>query len=151
MLNPKTKQGRKDLPKVRSGPKNKTYSPYPPRSSTVFSCNARMVWLFGSLAVYVQTLASASVVYSTSENDTLPRWTAPLNEQTLGTTHKTATNHQGMQVWGPGDKTDRDTSLGCASRPREGRVIQSRSSLHEAHASHHRSIVARMGTRIGSQ
>ena len=81
MLNPKTKQGRNDLPKVRSGSKNKTYLPYPPRSSTVFSCNARMVWLFGSLAVFVQTLASASVVYSTSENDTVPRWTAPLNEQ----------------------------------------------------------------------
>ena len=55
-----------------------------------------------------------------------------------------------MQVWGPGDKTERDTNLGCASRPREGKVIQSQQILREAHALHRHSIVARMGTSIGS-
>jgi hypothetical protein len=62
MLNHKTKQGTNGLPEVRSRPRYKTYLSYPPRSSTVFSCSARIVRLFGSFAVFVQTLASASVV-----------------------------------------------------------------------------------------
>ena len=69
------------MPEYRSGPKNKAYLPYPPRSSTVFSCNASIVWLFGSFAVFVQTLASASVVYSKVENDGEAKGTAPLNEK----------------------------------------------------------------------
>jgi hypothetical protein len=117
----------------------------------VFSCNASIVRLLGSFAVFVQTLASASVVYCKEENDGVAKGTASLNEQRRSTTHKTTTDHQGMQVWGLGDKIDRDTSLGCASRPRGGRMRQSQNSLHEAHGLHHRSIVARMGTSIGSQ
>ena len=81
MLNLITKQGTKDLPEYRFRPKYKTYLPYPPRSSTVFSCNARIVRPFGSLAVFVQTFANASVVYCKEENDGVAKATAYLNEQ----------------------------------------------------------------------
>lgn len=56
-----------------------------------------------------------------------------------------------MQEWGPRYKNGPDTSLECASHPREGKVIQLGQSPHEARTLHHRSIVVGMGTSIDNR
>ena len=56
-----------------------------------------------------------------------------------------------MLEWGPGYKNGPDTSPGCASHPREGKVIQLGQSLREARTLHHRSIVVGMGTSIDNR
>ena len=58
-----------------------TYLPYPPRSSTVLSYNACIVWAFGSFALFVQTLASATAVYPKVGKEGAARGTTVLNEQ----------------------------------------------------------------------